>query len=106
MKIHAATRLLADTSWFDELSDKEKQEYVKKHPNSKLAVDYDNKKSEEWEADNKDPKHKAEEIKELKSQINQLIDDIKDFESDGEDTTKERKLLRGLKDRLAKLNSA
>ena len=106
MKIYAATRLIADTSWFDELTDAEKKSYVEKHPNSKLAEDYDNLKSKEWEVEQKNPQNKQEEIAELKDQINQLIDDIKDFEADGEDTTKERKLLRGLKARLAEINNA
>jgi hypothetical protein len=40
IEINAAARLVVSASWFDSLSEFQKKEYVKEHPNSKYAKGY------------------------------------------------------------------
>lgn len=101
MKIEAANRLVA--SWWDDLAPEEKKAYVEKHPDSKYAEDYDNKHDAEQPADHNDD---VARVSELKGQVEELKQDIADIEGDGEDASKERKLLMRLKGELVKLGAS
>jgi hypothetical protein len=46
-KINASHRLIISASWFDSLSEVQKKEYVKEHPNSKYAKGWIPKKDED-----------------------------------------------------------
>ena|ERR1700737_4431883 len=95
MKIEAAIRLRA--SWFDELTDKEKRKYVELHPDSKYAIQHDESFKHPENDDDK------ERIKELKIQIGYLVQDIEEIEADGDDASRERKLMSKLKAELNEL---
>lgn len=100
IKIHAATRLLAD--WFDDLSPENKKKYVEDHPHSKHAERYDEAKEKEFdEEDNGD----KERIAELKDQITELLADIKELRADGDSAVREKRLLESLRGELATLSS-
>lgn len=93
MKIYATQRLFAN--WFDSLSKEEKRKYVELHPDSKYAENYDAAKDKE-PIDHGD----AERIKDLKSQIRDLLQDVKEIEADGDDAGPEKKHLKSLQAEL------
>jgi dGTP triphosphohydrolase len=96
IKIEAATRLIA--SWFDDLDEAEKKDYIRKHPNSKYAADHDALHDEDK------PEHgDKERLSELKSQISDMQDDIREIEADGDDAGPERKHLQKLQHELSTL---
>lgn len=93
IKLQAAARIMADikNDWFEDMSDDEQKQYIKDHPDSKFAHDHN--------SDNGD----AQRVIDLRTQINHLIDDIKDIEGDGDDASRERKHLSSLRSELANL---
>lgn len=95
IRLQAAQRLLT-ASWFDDLDEAEKKDYIRKHPLSKYAADHDSKHDSD-KPERGDSERKAE----LKSQIADLKADIQEIEADGDDAGPERKHLQKLTHELS-----
>ena len=103
LKVYATQRLLASDSpqWFLDMSEEQQQQYLDDHPRSRLnpAAKAHRDKAVVKPHGLNDSERKKE-IEYLKRNIGYVRDDIKELEAEGEDTTKERKVLR---DSLAEL---
>ena len=106
MKIQAAARLIASSGpqWFLDLSKEQQDAYLEDHPGSKLHPSAQQHKDQGVvKPHGLTPKERKDDIAYLKRQIGYAREDIKELEDEGEDTTKERKVLKDALDDLSDL---
>ena len=106
IKIMAAQRLIASDSpqWFLDLTQEQQRQYLDDHPRSKLHPSaQEHKDKGQVKPHGMTQTERSKEIEFLKRQIEYARDDIKDLEADGEDATKERKVLKDALDDLRDL---
>jgi chromosome segregation ATPase len=106
MKINAAQRLMAssDPQWFLDLSDEQQRQYLDDHPGSKLHPSaQEHKDKGQIKPHGMSKAERQKDIEFLKRQIQYARDDIAELEADGEDATKERKVLKDSLDELRDL---
>lgn len=106
MRIQAAIRLMAssDPQWFLDLSDEQQHQYLENHPGSKLHPSAQQHRDKaQVKPHGLTKKEREETIRFLKRQVGYARDDIRELEADGEDATKERKVLKDSLDDLRDL---
>lgn len=97
IRIQAAARLTAadDPQWFLDMSEQQQQDYLDDHPRSRLNKDAKaHRDKAEIKPHGLSEKERKDEIKTLKRHIGYVRQDIAEIEADGEDTSRERKVLR------------
>lgn len=105
-RINAAARLIASDNpqWFLDLTEQQQKDYLDDHPRSRLqpGAKQHRDKAETVNHGMSSPEVKKE-IEYNKRQISNLRDDIKEIEDDGDDASRERKVLKDLLDDLRNL---
>lgn len=94
-----ASMVKANDDWFNSLTKEQQEDYIEDHPNSKYAKDHHQKLKDD------DAKDKENRIKEVKTHIGWLTEDIAEIEGDGDDASREIELLKSLKEELRDLTS-
>lgn len=106
IKINASARLMASSGpqWFLDMSKEQQDAYLADHPGSKLHPSAQQHKDQgKLKPHGMTDREREADIAYLKRQIGYARSDIEELEADGEDTTKERKVLKDALDDLRDL---